>query len=165
MKRVYASLAGFFIDALKQHFSEVQVRCHALTQERQTASNVQVECLSMTKSAHKPLEGIWIIDAEGRTVLASARMGEILGAVPAEMIGKSSFSYIFSEDLAAAQRLFNAKSSGDSKPFHFRLRRKDGSEVWVDVQGTPMRNASGEFNGIVGTFTVSDNDAAWGLAG
>src|SRR6185437_17021692 len=115
-------------------------------------------------SAHKPLEGIWIIDAEGRTVLASARMGEILGAVPAEMIGKSSFSYIFSEDLAAAQRLFNAKSAGDSKPFHFRLRRKDGSEVWVDVQGTPMRNASGEFNGIVGTFTVSDNDAAWGLA-
>jgi hypothetical protein len=24
------------------------------------------------------------------------------------------------------------------------------------VQGTPMRNASGHFTGIVGTFTVSD---------
>jgi PAS domain S-box-containing protein len=119
----------------------------------------------MTRSAHKPLEGIWIIDAEGRTVLANARMGEILGAVPAEMIGKSSFSYIFSEDLAAAQRLFDAKSMGDSRPFHFRLRRKDGTEVWVDVQGTPMRNASGEFNGIVGTVRVSDVNAAWGLAG
>ena len=119
----------------------------------------------MAYSTAKVLDGIWIIDADGNTVLASARMGEILGTVPAEMIGKSSFSYIFSEDLAAAQRLFDAKSEGDSKPFHFRLRRKDASEVWVDVQGTPMRNASGEFNGIVGTFTVSGDDAAWGLVG
>ena len=82
-------------------------------------------------------------------------MGEILGAVPAEMIGEPSFTYLFPEDVAAAQRLFDAKSGGDSKPFHFRLRRKDGAEIWVDVQGTPMRKASGEFNGIVGTFTVS----------
>ncbi len=119
----------------------------------------------MAYSTAKVLDGIWIIDGDGNTVLASARMGEILGTVPAEMIGESSFSYIFSEDLAAAQRLFDAKSEGDSKPFHFRLRRRDGTEVWVDVQGTPMRNASGEFNGIVGTFTVSDDAAAWGLGG
>ena len=71
------------------------------------------------------------------------------------MIGKPSFSYVYPEDVDAAQRLFDAKTKGNSKPFHFRLRRKDGSEVWVDVQGTPLHNAAGKFNGIVGTFTVS----------
>ena len=100
-------------------------------------------------------DGIWIIDADGNTIFANARMAEILRTPPMEMAGKPSFGYVYEEDREAAQRLFNAKSEGDSKPFHFRLRRKDGSEIWVDVQGTPLRNASGKFNGIVGTFTVS----------
>ncbi len=71
------------------------------------------------------------------------------------MSQQHSFAYVYPEDSAAAQRLFNAKSRGDAKPFHFKLRRIDGSAIWVDVQGTPLRNAAGLFNGFVGTFTVS----------
>ena len=103
----------------------------------------------------KHQDGIWIIDLEGRTVFANERMGEILGTDPQEMIGESSFIYVFPDDADAAQHLFDAKKRGDSKPFHFRLRRKDGSAVWTDVQGTPLYNAVGVFNGIVGTFSVS----------
>ena len=105
--------------------------------------------------AGKEREGIWIINAEGKTTLANERMAEILGTAIPEMIGMPSFQYVFPEDAPAAQRLFNAKKRGDSKAFHFRLRRKDGSAVWVDVQGTPLYNAGGEFRGIVGTFGVS----------
>ncbi len=103
----------------------------------------------------KQQDGVWIIDLEGKTVFANERMGEILGADPQSMIGQHSFIYVFPEDAEAAQRLFDAKKRGDSNPFHFRLRRQDGSAVWVDVQGTPLHNAAGAFNGIVGTFTVS----------
>lgn len=100
-------------------------------------------------------DGIWIIDAEARTVFANSAMAEILGANPAELIGQPSFSYLFPEDVAAAQVLFDRKQRGDKAPFHFRLRRKDGASIWVEVQGTPMHNAAGEFLGIVGTFSVS----------
>jgi PAS domain S-box-containing protein len=103
-----------------------------------------------------PQDGIWIINAEGKTVFASDSMGQILGTTPTELIGKDSFDFVFPEDLLAAQRLFSAKQAGSPAPFHFRLRRADGTSIWVDVQGTPMRNASGQFTGIVGTFTVSD---------
>src|SRR5450755_4091969 len=103
----------------------------------------------------KHQDGVWIIDLEGRTVFANERMGEILGTDPQEMIGQPSFTYVFPEDTDAAQRLFEAKKRGDSKAFHFRLRRKDGSAIWTDVQGTPLQNAAGAFNGIVGTFTIS----------
>jgi PAS domain S-box-containing protein len=99
-------------------------------------------------------DGIWIIDADGLTTYANGRMAEILGADPAELPGKHSFDYIFPEDVSAAARLFNAKKTGNSAPFRFRLRRRDGSSVWVKVQGTPMTNAQGVFRGIVGTFTV-----------
>jgi PAS domain S-box-containing protein len=108
----------------------------------------------------KPLDGLWIINAEGKTVYASAHMAEILGTTPSEMKGQPSFDHVFPEDVAAAQRLFNFKKNGDPAPFHFRLRRKDGSAIWVDVQGTPMYNAAGVFTGIVGTFTVSTQESA-----
>jgi PAS domain S-box-containing protein len=82
-------------------------------------------------------------------------MAEILKTTAAEMIGQPSFAYVFPEDVPAAQRLFEAKKQGDANPFHFQLRCKDGSAVSVDVQGTPLHNAAGRFNGIVGTFTVA----------
>jgi hypothetical protein len=34
---------------------------------------------------------------------------------------------------------------------------RNGSAVWVNVQGTPMYNADREFKGIVGTFSVSQD--------
>jgi PAS domain S-box-containing protein len=104
----------------------------------------------------KHQDGIWIIDSEGQTVFANQRMAEILGTSPSEMIGHPSFAYVFEEDVSTAQRLFDAKKRGDINPFHIKLRRKDGSAVSVDVQGTPMYNASGQFNGIVGTFSASE---------
>lgn len=81
-------------------------------------------------------------------------MAEILGTAPSEMVGQPSFTYVFPEDASAAQRLFESKKRGDANPFHFKLRRKDGSAVGVDVQGTPMHNAAGVFRGTVGTFSV-----------
>jgi len=105
----------------------------------------------------KQTDGIWIIDSEGTTLYANSPMGEILGADPAELLGKTSFAYVFPEDLEAAQRLFESKQHGDVKPFHFRLRRKDGTAIWVDVQGTPMHGMAGEFLGVVGTFRVPEN--------
>jgi len=102
-------------------------------------------------SPHK--DGIWTIDAEGKTVFASDRMAEILGTTAAEMIGQPSFDFVFPEDAEAAQRLFLAKQRGDIDPFEFRIRRAGGSPVFVRVQGTPMFD-DGSFRGIVGTFSV-----------
>ena len=99
--------------------------------------------------------GIWIIDAEGHTTYINESMAEILGVSRSEVLGQSSFDYIFPEDLDAARRLFAAKKDGHIGPFGFKLRRKDGSEVFVEVQGTPLFDGSGGFKGVVGTFTIS----------
>jgi len=103
----------------------------------------------------KDQDGIWIIDANGKTLYANQRMAQILATSAREMIGEPSFSYAYPENAPAAQALFQAKQRGDTSRFHFKLRRKDGSPVWVDVQGTPMFNHAGVFKGIVGTFSVS----------
>ena len=97
--------------------------------------------------------GIWIIDATGNTVFANERMAEILGVSISDMVGQSSFLYVFPEDLERAEKLFDRKKHRDSSPFEFRLRRGDGSAVRVHAQGTPMHDGGGKFLGVVGTFS------------
>jgi PAS domain S-box-containing protein len=111
---------------------------------------------SQESSTARP-DGLWIINAQGVTVYANEDMAQILGTTVTDLIGKDSFLYVFPEDLQAAQNLFAAKQAGSRNPFHFKLRRVDGDFVWVDVQGTQMRNAAGQFIGIVGSFTISDH--------
>jgi len=62
-------------------------------------------------------EGIWIIDADGRTTYASERMAEILRTSCSEMIGNPSFAYVYPEDAVAAQRLFDVKKDGNATAF------------------------------------------------
>jgi PAS domain S-box-containing protein len=108
---------------------------------------------------NKRSDGIWIIDADATTLYANAAMAEILGIEAARLIGKPSFEYVFPEDAEAAQRLFDMRKRGESAPFHFRLKRADSSAIWVEVQGTPMKNVEGEFIGIVGTFRISERQS------
>jgi hypothetical protein len=74
-------------------------------------------------------------------------MGEILVAVPSEMMGQPSFDSVFPEDASAAQHLFVVKMRGNADPIRFKLRRKDGSAVCVDVQGTPMYKRGRQIHG------------------
>lgn len=100
-------------------------------------------------------DGLWIIDSHGATVYANEDMAEMLGTTISDLLGTDSFLYVFPEDLDAARQLFADKQAGSRAPFHFKLRRVDGSPIWADVQPTPMYNAAGQFIGIVGSFTVS----------
>jgi PAS domain S-box-containing protein len=79
-------------------------------------------------------------------------MAVLLGTTVDRLLGQPSFDYVFPEDVPGAQRLFELKSRGDMSPFEFRLRRSDGTPVWVSVQGTPMHDESGAFRGVIGTF-------------
>jgi PAS domain-containing protein len=75
------------------------------------------------------LNGLWIINAEAKTVYASDRMAEILGTTPAAMKGQPSFGYLFPEDVDAAQRLFDEKRSGQpiAVPFSSSGARMEAS--------------------------------------
>jgi PAS domain S-box-containing protein len=98
--------------------------------------------------------GIWIVDAAGKTVFADDQMAAILGvATRAELIANPSSAYVFPEDLNTVLRMFDSKKHGDASPHQCRLRRKDGSEVFVHVQATAMKNEAGEFSGVVSMFT------------
>src|SRR3954464_5937385 len=114
---------------------------------------------SSARTAAHSQDGIWIIDSDASTLYANAAMAAILGVDPSELAEQPSFSYVFPEDFDAARQLFESKQQGNAGAFHFRLRRKGGSAVWVEVQGTPMHDSAGDFLGIVGTFRISESQS------
>jgi PAS domain S-box-containing protein len=51
-------------------------------------------------------EGIWIIDAETRTLYVNASMGRMLGYRPEQMLGRSAYEFLFDEDRDAGVKAF-----------------------------------------------------------
>ena len=98
-------------------------------------------------------DGIWVVDPQGRTIFNNRRMAELLGADTESLSEQSCFECVFPEDLAEAQRQFAQGMAGKREPFDFRLRRNDGSALWVSISCGPVCDASGNIIGLLGLFS------------
>ena len=95
-------------------------------------------------------EGLWVLDAEGMTTFVNRRMAEMLGHEPAEMVGRPLFDFMSEADAEQARRNLAERRRGRGARHDFRFQRKDGSEVWTMVTGTPVLNDSGQVVSILG---------------
>lgn len=98
-------------------------------------------------------DGVWVVDLQGRTLFNNKRMADILGAETDSLSAQSCFDCVFPEDLPEAQRQFAEGVAGKREPFDFRLRRNDGSAIWVSISCGPVSDASGATIGILGLFS------------
>jgi PAS domain S-box-containing protein len=97
-------------------------------------------------------DGIWVVDPQGHTIFNNKRMAEILGADSESLAEQSCFDCVFPEDLSEAQRQFAQGMAGNRQPFDFRLRRNNGSQIWVSISCGPVLDASGAVVGLLGLF-------------
>jgi len=98
-------------------------------------------------------DGIWVADAQGRTIFANRRMAEILKIDFELMPEQSCFGCVFPEELADAERHFARTFAGDRRPFDFRLRRADGTPIWVSISCMPICDETGAPVGLLGLFS------------
>jgi PAS domain S-box-containing protein len=100
-------------------------------------------------------EGILFCDSDERVLQVNRRMSELTGYAHDEMIGKSAVELFLPEDQRALYlQKTGTRLKGISETYEIRLRRKDGSEFWAQINATPFRNAAGEICGSLGA--VSD---------
>ncbi|HYG62518.1 MAG TPA: PAS domain-containing protein [Thermoanaerobaculia bacterium] len=104
----------------------------------------------IVETAHN---GIWEIAADGATLYANPRMGEMLGVTPEEMLGRSTFDFVFPEDVEKGMVYFALRRGGDRGTFKWRFRRADGSELWTLASCHPVLDADGSFIGAAGIFS------------
>jgi PAS domain S-box-containing protein len=94
-------------------------------------------------------EGIWLLDSELHTSYVNRQMAQMLGYELREMIGRSVFDFYFSEDVENKRQVLSGRRQGRCEQLEERLRRRDGSELWVRMAASPLFDDSGEFEGAL----------------
>ncbi|HEY1170568.1 MAG TPA: PAS domain S-box protein [Verrucomicrobiae bacterium] len=97
-------------------------------------------------------EGVWVTDASGVTTFVNRRMAEMMGYEVEDMLGRTSFDFMFPENQQRPSNLEEERRK-PHRQLDLRLRRKDGAELWVLVTANPMLDPGGKFSGTVGLLT------------
>lgn len=81
---------------------------------------------------------ITVIDTFGTRTFVSGAARDILGFEPKDLVGKEPLDIVVEEDRVRVKELFKkTKISGDGSE-QYRVRRQDGSILWVEVSGRRM---------------------------
>ena len=94
-------------------------------------------------------EGVWQIDSTLHNAYVNRQLAEMLGYEPSEMIGRSVFDFYFPEDVEYKKQALVRRRHGTREQVEERLRRKNGSELWVHMSATPLFKENGEFDGAL----------------
>jgi diguanylate cyclase (GGDEF)-like protein/PAS domain S-box-containing protein len=110
----------------------------ALAQESLRASERQLRLL-----AENSTDMILLVRADGQRVYASPASRTLLGFEPQEMLAIRTREAIHPEDAGFLQ---DRMAAGDDRPstFVYRMRRKDGSYVWVESISRPIPVEAGQ---------------------
>ena len=91
-------------------------------------------------------EGVWILDAGGKTTFCNPRMASMLGSEQRAMTGASIFDFVRDEATVKALQHHEAHAAGQSE---IRLDRKDGNFTWALLDTTPIIDSSGQYEGAL----------------
>lgn len=95
---------------------------------------------------------IWEVNTEGRYTFVSSRVERILGYTPQELLGKTPFDLMPPEEAARVSQLFAGfmKNRASFQHVENLNLHKDGHEVYLETNGTPIFDAHGNLTGYRG---------------
>lgn len=97
-------------------------------------------------------EGVWVIDAGGRTIFANQAMAAMLGTTREAMLGTSIFDFAPPEARAVAEANLQRRRGGVAERHPFTLRRIDGSLIHTEMAASPIFDG-GQFVGALAMVT------------
>jgi PAS domain S-box-containing protein len=98
-------------------------------------------------------EGIKILDRDGRITYINSRGASLLDCSVEEMLHCSMFDFVFPEDHAEARHELAQLFRGTREEADVRLRRKNGSPLWVHYVASPIPDDRGGYNGALFMFS------------
>ncbi|HYO10016.1 MAG TPA: PAS domain-containing protein, partial [Tepidisphaeraceae bacterium] len=141
LREADGSVSGIFVHG-------VDVTDVVLAREALRASEARSR--QLVETAH---EGIWTIDADGRTTYVNQRMAELLGYAPEEMMGRVHTDFMWEQDRPYGDVEMERRREGTAAVWDQRYRRKDGGELWTVASCSALYDAEGKFAGALGMFT------------
>ena len=106
-----------------------------------------------------------ILDLKGRIEFAGSFFCDLVGIEVNQAPGMSFFDSVYPGYLYGAHAYFGATAAiiarhGRSKrsqaaPFLVRLRKRDGTPVWTEIQAAPVQTSSGEVFAMTATVVLA----------
>jgi PAS domain S-box-containing protein len=90
-------------------------------------------------------EGVWMIDADHRTTYVNRRMAEMLGYSVEEMLGRPV------ADFTPAEHHLDMMQRDEEREVCYL--RRDGSEMWGLLSGSPLADGKGGYGGALAMIT------------
>jgi two-component system cell cycle sensor histidine kinase/response regulator CckA len=97
--------------------------------------------------------GMWTVDAEGRTNFMNARMAHILGLELAEALVTPIETFFLVEDRPTQGERLASRRAGVAGAYEQRFRKADGTVCVLWIEGSPMYDAQGRYEGVLGVVT------------
>ncbi len=94
-------------------------------------------------------EGVCIIDVQSMISFVNTRMAGLLGYTPDELLGKSIFDFLYEESKQTVVQSLGGGDASLSGQVEARFRRKDGADVWVIIDSSPIMDTSGRREGTL----------------
>lgn len=92
-------------------------------------------------------EGVWMVDTDGYSTFVNARLSELLGLAPDQILGKPFASFVDKKCQSAVSRVLSMDQDHIERPNDFCFLRSDQSELWAIVSSTPLRNDGQDLSG------------------
>ena len=158
----YALRFGLFLllGAAISVFSELRRTAHARIEASVETAASEVRARHQAEERYRrivetALEGVWEVDAEGRTLYANRRLEEMLGYGPGEMSRLNALELVAPGSLERAREEWAKRARGAAAPegVDYEFVRKDGSTIWVQSTAAPVHDAEGNFIGAYAMLT------------
>jgi PAS domain S-box-containing protein len=103
-------------------------------------------------------EGIWVLDATHRVAFVNPRIAQWLGVAEEAMQGRPVDDFMDADEAercraALAAMAGNSGSTGADGTMELRLRRADGTPMWVSLSMRPILDDAGKPSGALGMLT------------
>ncbi|HEU4995161.1 MAG TPA: PAS domain S-box protein [Gemmatimonadaceae bacterium] len=98
-------------------------------------------------------EALLITDATDAITFANARVRDVFGYEPQDLIGKKATELLLPEALGQFPDRMRRRLTGESETYETVLVRKDGTRIFAEVSATPYRDASGKVIGSIGAIS------------
>ncbi len=135
-----------FLLTIVRDISEIKLAENALSDSEQFYRRI-VEAANI---------GIWIISPASSVTFANPKMAQLLGYRVEEMVGQPLAMFM------DADREMHVPSNCDEAPHRndgvkatreFRLRRREGAELWVNLSTSPLFDREERYTGVLGMVT------------
>ncbi|MGB8233341.1 MAG: PAS domain S-box protein, partial [Methanobacterium sp.] len=97
-------------------------------------------------------EGILMADNSGIITFANRKISEMLGYSIDELLGTDGLFLVDNESLEMQEKIKNRKE-GIIESYETKFIRKDGSELWTLINGSPIYDHNGFHIGNLGMYT------------